>query len=301
MKADTEQTLTRAQRSELEYRQGINRAVQYLQGHAGEPVSLEKLSEAAGFSPFHFHRIFCAFMGETVGESNRRLRLQQAAGLLAGTRQPVTTIALSTGFATASAFSRAFRKYFLCSPTEVRRSGSIPAAVPPAAGLIRDKGRNTMNAEIRILPDRDVFYVTRSGLINNNFNHAADLSFDVLCRFVSAHHLWKRIETCLGICPDENTGSENSRYMGGFIFLKGTKVDSEGEVQKMTIPGGRFAVFIHKGPYETLWQSWNAAYRDGLPALQLKERDAPPYEVYLKDKHTTPPEELLTEIHIPVE
>ena len=69
----------------------------------------------------------------------------------------------------------------------------------------------------------------------------------------------------------------------------------------MTVPGGRWAVSLHRGSYETLWQSWNRLYRDWLPASECVTRDAAPFEIYLDDKKTIPQEELRTEIWIPIE
>ena len=70
---------------------------------------------------------------------------------------------------------------------------------------------------------------------------------------------------------------------------------------QMELPGGKAAVFTHKGPYETLWQTWNKVYRDWLPASGEKLRDAYPYEVYLNEKGKVAPEDLLTEIYIPIQ
>ena len=66
------------------------------------------------------------------------------------------------------------------------------------------------------------------------------------------------------------------------------------------LSAGRCAVFLHKGPYQKLAETWRAAYRDWLPSSGQQLRDAPPYEVYLNDPRKTKPEDLLTEIHIPI-
>jgi len=68
----------------------------------------------------------------------------------------------------------------------------------------------------------------------------------------------------------------------------------------MTLPGGRYAVFPHKGPYEVLWKTWDQTYHDWLPESGCTLRDAIPYEVYVRNKQDFPPQELLTEIFIPI-
>lgn len=63
---------------------------------------------------------------------------------------------------------------------------------------------------------------------------------------------------------------------------------------------GRAAVFLHRGPYDTLHATWRAIYRDWEPASGEALRDAPPFEVMLNSPDDTPPADLLTEIWIPL-
>ena len=49
-----------------EYLHRINKVIDYIEHHLNEELNIEKLSEVACFSPFHFNRIFSAFVGETL-------------------------------------------------------------------------------------------------------------------------------------------------------------------------------------------------------------------------------------------
>jgi AraC family transcriptional regulator len=91
-----------------------------------------------------------------------------------------------------------------------------------------------------------------------------------------------------------------ARYQAGF-FYQGRLPDLSAEVRRVTISGGRWAVSMHQGSYETLWQSWNRLYRDWLPASGYAPRDAAPFEIYLNNQKQVPPEELRTEIRIPIQ
>lgn len=113
--------------------------------------------------------------------------------------------------------------------------------------------------------------------------------------------LWPGVEVCLGICPDDpGLDPQQARYMGGFILKEGTSVQSEGEVEVTTLPGGRWAVLTYVGLYEGLTQAWQDAYRNWLPTSGEELRDTPPYKVYLTDPNKTPPAEYVTEIYIAV-
>jgi len=99
------------------YLERVNRAINYIETHLREPIRLRDVARAALLSPFHFHRVFQAVIGETPLEFAKRLRLDKALGLMAGPRPPaLTAIALKCGFASSSDFSRCFKQRFGATP-----------------------------------------------------------------------------------------------------------------------------------------------------------------------------------------
>ena len=105
--------MTREELLKLEYYGRVERAVDYLYAHYSEDIGLADLADVAGFSRFHFHRIFSGIVGETVGEFLKRIRLQNAASrLFDHPEESVTEVALAVGFSSASVFARAFRERF---------------------------------------------------------------------------------------------------------------------------------------------------------------------------------------------
>lgn len=66
-----------------DYQQRINRVVEYIRMHLDEDIDLRVLAELAGFSPYHFHRIVSALLGEPLGEFIVRTRIETAAGCCA--------------------------------------------------------------------------------------------------------------------------------------------------------------------------------------------------------------------------
>jgi len=85
--------------------------------------SLGELAEIAGLSRYRFLRVFRAVTGITPHQWLLRARLRQAAHLLTSTREPVTRIALDSGFEDLSNFIRSFRSEFGKSPREYRARG----------------------------------------------------------------------------------------------------------------------------------------------------------------------------------
>jgi AraC family transcriptional regulator len=109
--------------SRAEYVAGMHRVIEHIDRALAEPLELDTLARVANFSPFHFHRLFTAWMGETLGDYLRRRRLEVAAlRLVAQPRLPVVQVALSVGFGSTEAFARAFKVRFGTTPTGWRAS-----------------------------------------------------------------------------------------------------------------------------------------------------------------------------------
>ncbi len=86
-----------------EYRQRVNRAIDYIDANTGSNLSLAALADIAVFSRLHFHRIFRAMMGETLNEFIQRLRVEKAATRLVNNpRDSITEIALGCGFSSSA-------------------------------------------------------------------------------------------------------------------------------------------------------------------------------------------------------
>jgi AraC family transcriptional regulator len=282
---------------EHEYRNRINKVIKALIQRPGEDWRTPDLAGLAGISAFHFHRIFRALTGETMFAFLQRRRLLRVIELMHEDRFTLTEIALECGFDSGSSLSRAFRKQFHCSPSEYRRRHP-PLLLPPA----RPQRKNTMPVTIREARARTAVIVERKGMIEQNFNQAATAAFRVLVHEIKRVNAWHAIRETIGMCPDEASmvPDAEARYQAGFIY-EGELPAMNDEVQHVTIPAGRWVVSEHQGAYETLWQSWNRLYRDWLPSSGHALREVAPFEIYLNNKNQVPPEELRTEIWVPIQ
>ena len=105
----------------------------------------------------------------------------------------------------------------------------------------------------------------------------------------------------IGICHDdpEVTPPEKIRY-DACVTVDET-FRPEGELGVQTIPGGDYAVTTHIGPYDKLGETYAKLYGGWLPQSGRMPRSAPCFEIYLNDPEGTDPEELITDIHVPLE
>jgi len=92
----------------------------YIDEHLRDELTLEVLSSRMNLSPFHFHRKFRAYFGESLHQHIKRLRLERSAHALLYQLTPVSAVARASGYKTLSAFSHAFSAHFGVAPTRFR-------------------------------------------------------------------------------------------------------------------------------------------------------------------------------------
>ena len=108
------------------HQERVNRVIDYIGVNLDGELSLERLSRIAGFSQFHFHRIFQGITGETLNSHVRRIRLERAAALMKGSpRKRITDVALEAGFPGTAEFSRAFKGHFGLAPSSWDRQSPL--------------------------------------------------------------------------------------------------------------------------------------------------------------------------------
>ncbi|TFI59709.1 AraC family transcriptional regulator [Sphingomonas parva] len=107
------------QSTRIETLQRVERARCFLHDHAARPVTLEEVATHAALSRFHLTRSFSEVFGLPPLAYHRRLRLEAAARLLKSHAASATDIAAQLGYASLSAFTRAFRGTFGVPPSRV--------------------------------------------------------------------------------------------------------------------------------------------------------------------------------------
>jgi AraC-like DNA-binding protein len=102
----------------------LKRVVDYLNDQLAASHSIDELAETAGFSPYHFARLFKTTMGVSPHQYLMQLRIQRSQFLLAKKWLPITTIALDLGFDSSSHFAAIFRQVTGTTPSSFRAACS---------------------------------------------------------------------------------------------------------------------------------------------------------------------------------
>lgn len=98
----------------------LSNVCNYISAHFTENLSLESIATYAGFSKYHFERVFSEYTGETFYQYLQQMRIKYAQTLLSNPDMSVTDIAYQSGFTSSTAFTRAFKKSTGYPPSEYR-------------------------------------------------------------------------------------------------------------------------------------------------------------------------------------
>ncbi len=100
----------------------ISRAIDYLDAHIGETLTVAKLASVAALSAGQFARVFKATTGEAVWAFVQRRRIERARDRLSHTTAPISQIAYECGFASQNHMTSLFRRHLSVTPGSIRRS-----------------------------------------------------------------------------------------------------------------------------------------------------------------------------------
>jgi AraC family transcriptional regulator len=288
---------SRSSRSEYESR--MHRVVAYIDQHLDQPLELQTLAEVAHFSAYHFHRLFSAWMGETLGDYLRRRRLEIAAmRLVSQPRSTILEIAFSTGFGSAEAFARAFKNRFGCSPTAWRTEQAARRPANSNPGQVKSKigqaraGVSLEHADSSQTRTQEtimhVKLVDRQPVPIAYLRHLGPYGEPISRFWQNTYFPWAVTNGLLdrpryGISHDDPgvTAPEQCRY-DACVEVAPDFIASGGAL-KTSIPGGRYAVLAFKGNVEQIGEAWAALLRDWLPSSELQLDARPCFEYYPKD------------------
>ena len=254
----------------------IAKALWYIDSHYEQDISLEAIADCAGVSRFHLLRAFGAATGQSIMRYVRGRRLTQAAAQLASGADDILSVALSVGYGSHEAFTRAFREQFGLTPEEVRKQRHIDN-LPLTEQF-------TMNAisMAEIKPPR--FVDGKLLLVAGLHRH-----FDCETSGGGIPGLWQRFGAYIGhISVQTGTSAYgvvyNTDEAGSMDYLCAVEVREFAglppEFTTLRIPAQRYAVFTHTEHISAIRNTWNAIWNSWLPQSGHKCADAPFFERY---------------------
>ena len=273
------------------YENRILRVLDHIHKNPAGDLSLDALADVAAMSRFHWHRVFHAMTGETLADAVRRIRLHRSACWLVQTEKPVAQVASMAGFGNTQSYLRAFRAAYGQSPTAFRKQGALTSPYHP-----KSKGNLPMfPVNIETTPARRLLAVPHRG----SYMEIAK-AFEKLGVIIASRDLGPQIHGMIGVYYDDPSATKTAdlrSHAGVVVDATLASVDGLEDVQ---LPGGRTAILRFKGHYSGLPAAYSHLYGTWLPGSGQEAGNSPVFESYLNSPADTAPENLLTEICLPL-
>lgn len=273
------------------YEARLRRVTAYIHEHLDDELDMDRLAEIACLSPYHWHRIYRGVLGETLAQTVRRLRLQRAANALATTTEPVLAIARRNGYPSLPSFSRVFKASYGLSPSEFRRSGghvALQTAISQGDMWMYEVNFRTLEPVHAIGVDHAGPYME------------IGKAFETLWGLLWARNLVQPGAKLYGVYFDDPEGKRPEELRSVACVAAPSNLSVEPPLRTLEIAGGRYAVLTHRGPYSDLHLAYTWLYAQWLPAANIEVRNEPAIEIYPNTPQDTAPQDLITEICIPV-
>lgn len=280
----------------------LNTVIDYIEDHLTDDLPLEKISEYAGVSDFHFRKIFFYLAGMTLNEYIKSRKLSAAnMDLLNG--EKVTDVSFKYGYQSVDGFTRAFKKWSGFLPSDVIKTG-ISKTFPKLTFIITVKGGSAMEFRIEDKPAFHLVGVSRrvpmqfEG-VNNEIVKLAQSITDEQKREM---HALKNIEPYEIVNASYNADYHFTKEEGDLTHLIGvltTENQVSDRLDKVPVEACTWAIFPNEGPFpSTLQETMAKTYSEWLPSSDYEVINAPSFSFTKMDQHKN--DYAYSEIWIPV-
>ncbi|HWT50981.1 MAG TPA: AraC family transcriptional regulator [Caulobacter sp.] len=262
------------------YRDRMQRVLDYVDQHLDGDLDLETVSRVAAFSKFHFHRQFTATFGLSVHRYVQLARLKRASHRLAAKdAHSVTQIAMEAGYDAPDAFARAFRRRFGQSPSSFRKS---PDWAPWLAAFGPLDNARSKLMQITYEPDdvtiREVAPTPVAIMEHRGDRATLGATIERFIAWRKAAGLSPQTSSTFNIFRSERIPENPADYSMDLCVGTDRPIAPDDEDMKAgVIPGGRCAVLRVFHDTHNLEPAALYLYRDWLPASGEEVRDFPVY------------------------
>jgi AraC family transcriptional regulator len=273
------------------YEARILRVLDYIHDNPAGDLSLDALADVAAMSRFHWHRVFRALTGETLAQTVRRMRMHRAAVELTAGAKDIGTLARTLGYADAASFSRTFTETYGQPPGSFRARADFrpfPPTFAPGVPLM-------FPVDILNFPARPLLAIAHQGPYPE-----VGRAFEKLSAVIGTRDLFGQVVQMVAVYYDDPSETDPKALRSHAAFEVSGPLAADPPLEALTLPAGRHAVLHFKGPYAGLPAAYDQLYGTWLPASGEVPSDHPSFEIYLNSPMDTAPEDLLTEICVPL-
>lgn len=249
----------------MEWTKVISQAVEYIENHITEEITVESVAKEVAISPFYFQKGFSLLCGFTVSEYIRNRRLSLAGNELAMSENKVIDIALKYGYDSPDSFTKAFTRFHGVTPSMVQKQEMNLKTFAPLKIKLSMEGGYIMDYRIVKKEEFTVLGVSKTFTYEN--------AMEQVPMFWQEHFQsggGQYVCGMFGINIDEKMGQDTFEYWIADMYnpIK----DIPENFATKTIPALTWAVFPCRGSMPEALQDVNKKiFSEWLPALKNYE------------------------------
>lgn len=284
----------------MEWSEGISRAIDYIENHLKEEITIGEIAQIAFISPYYFQKGFSMLCGFSVSEYIKKRRLTLAASDLLSTNKRIIDIALDYGYDSPDSFTKAFIRFHGATPSAIRRKEAVAKSFSPLTIKISLIGGKILEYKI---VDKAPFTVV--GVSKNLDYNTADIETPKFWAEFYTSNLSNSIKSVYGISIDQNMDGISFEYVIADNY--NPLIEIPKGCKTWTIPQFTWAIFPCRGAVgnTNLFQEINQrVFSEWLPQNRQYEIAAG-YHLEVYDDPARYPkgindENYLSEIWIPI-
>lgn len=277
-----------------EYEEALNKAIDYINLNLQEPITLKEVAAVSCISEFHFHRIFKAYIGESLGAYISRLRLESVAQKLQISQNTLNEITEQTAYQSPQSLSKAFRNQFGIPPIAFKNVHKYFSAQLTTPNAINIK----LKPRIKNVGEKNLIYIRIISTYGEEI--AYKKAWDKLCSYAVQKELLNSSTEFIGLSFDNPNITKHEQCRFYACLTVPASIKAKGTIGNYTLDGGTFAIFTLQGSYIQLRKLYPYIYFEWLPKSKYELRDAMPFEKYVNSPDEVKEKDLITEIYIPI-
>ena len=305
--------MTLNKKSNKEYINRINLVLIYIDEHIDEDLSLESVAKVALYSPFHFHRIFKAVIGETLNSYVNRRRIEKIAlELMHKNEVSIAELSLQYGFSSNSSFTRAFKSFYGVSPTDFRKQ--LPGKFSKISKVESKIGQEEsifekyicninnhlnwieMNAKIEIKEISDLHFAGVTHIGVNGIENA----FNIVLKWARSKGILENPEAKMArIFHDSFKITSPDKVRMSVAISMNEPFTAENEITPVSIKKGKCIVGSFEITPEDFEKSWSSLFV-WMNEQGYKKSEVTPFEIYHNDFRNHPENKCLVDFYIPI-
>jgi AraC-like DNA-binding protein/predicted transcriptional regulator YdeE len=271
----------------MNYLRQVLRGIAYIEAHLEDALDPALVARHARVSQWYFQRIFKGLTGETLKAYIRSRRLAHALARLASSDARILEIALSAGFESQAAFTRAFRATFGMTPAAYRAVGNrnlFARKLRIGEDYIRHLRTNlSLEPELIRRPAMTLVGLETSFYgVDSEKNNMGEKLPPLWAAFLARLGEMKltKSEVCYGVVRAA-AGSEQLDYVACIEVARHADVPKGMTVTRL--PAATYAVFTHRGIPEHLNATVDYIYGNWLLRSDLRHTHRADLELYGRD------------------